>query len=179
MKKRNTTLKMILAAMFLALAYVMPFITGNIPNVGAMLLPMHIPVILCGFICGAPWGLVVGVVAPLLRSLTLGMPPLFPVAVAMAFELAVYGMMSGFLYRLLPKKKINICVSLVTSMILGRVVWGVVQFCCMGFNTEKFPLSAFWAGAVVNALPGIVLQIVFIPLIIVILENTKIMEKIK
>ena len=107
------------------------------------------------------------------------MPPLFPTAISMAFELAVYGMMSGFLYRLLPKKKINICISLVTSMILGRAVWGVVQFCCMGFNTEKFPLSAFWAGAVVNALPGIVLQIVFIPLVIVILENTKIMEKIK
>ena len=108
MKKRNTTLKLILSAMFLALAFVLPFFTGQIPQVGAMLLPMHIPVILCGFICGAPWGLLVGVIAPLLRSFVLSMPPLFPTAISMAFELAAYGFLSGLLYRVLPKKKINI-----------------------------------------------------------------------
>ena len=77
--------------MFLALAYVMPFLTGQIPQVGSMLCPMHIPVLLCGFFCGAPWGLAVGFVAPLLRSFTLGMPPMFPTAFCMAFELAAYG----------------------------------------------------------------------------------------
>ncbi len=179
MNKRNTTLKLILSAMFLALAFVLPFITGQIPQVGAMLCPMHIPVILCGFICGAPWGLLVGVTVPLLRSFVLSMPPLFPTAVSMAFELAVYGFMSGFLYRVLPKKKINIYVSLILSMVIGRLVWGMVQFCLMGFDIEKFPLSVFWSGAVVNALPGIIIQLVLIPIVIVILEKSRITEKLK
>lgn len=78
MKKHNQLLKMILSALFLALAYVLPFLTGQIPQIGSMLCPMHIPVLLCGFICGWPWGLVVGFISPLFRSLTtLGMPPAF------------------------------------------------------------------------------------------------------
>ena len=103
MKRQNNLVNLALAAMFLALAYVMPFLTGQIPQVGAMLCPMHIPVILCGFVCGGPWGLAVGFVAPLLRSLTLNMPVMFPNALAMAFELAAYGLMSGILYRVFPK----------------------------------------------------------------------------
>lgn len=173
MKKQNTTINLALAAMFLALAFVMPFLTGQVPQIGSMLCPMHIPVILCGYICGAPWGLAVGFIAPLLRSFTLGMPPLYPTAFAMAFELAVYGFMSGFLYRVLPKKKINIYVSLVLSMIAGRLVWGIVQFCCMGLDTTKFGISAFWAGAVANALPGIAVQIVLIPVIVMLLDKKK------
>lgn len=176
MKKQNINLNLALAAMFLALAYVMPFLTGQVPQIGAMLCPMHIPVILCGYICGAPWGFIVGAVAPLLRSLTLGMPTLFPKAVAMAFELAVYGLMSGLLYRALPKKKINIYASLVLSMIAGRLVWGIVQFCCMGMDPAKFGLSAFWAGAVVNALPGIAIQLVLIPILIIVLEKKKVLK---
>ncbi len=178
MNRKNTTLKLILSAMFLALAFVLPFLTGQVPQVGAMLLPMHIPVILCGFICGAPWGLVVGVTAPLLRSLILGMPPLFPTAISMAFELATYGFLAGLLYRALPKKNINIYVSLVISMISGRIVWGIAQLFLLGFDVEKFPLSAFFSGAVVNAIPGIILQILLIPVILLILEKSKISKKI-
>ena len=177
MKKRKTTLNVALSAMFLALAYVLPFLTGQIPQIGSMLCPMHIPVILCGYFCGGPWGFIVGAVAPLLRSFTLGMPTLFPKAFAMSFELAVYGLMSGILYRVLPKKKINIYVSLVLSMIAGRLVWGVVQFCCMGLDAAKFGFSAFWTGAVVNALPGIAFQIVIIPIIVMIFEKTKIINR--
>lgn len=172
MKNKNTTVKLTLAAMFLALAFVMPFLTGQIPQIGSMLCPMHIPVILCGYICGGPWGLIVGIITPLLRSLTLGMPPLFPTAVAMSFELAVYGSLAGTLYRVLPKKKINIYVSLVLSMIAGRLVWGAVQFCCMGLDTTKFGFSAFWAGAVINALPGIAIQLIIIPVIIALIEKS-------
>ncbi|MBQ3499069.1 MAG: ECF transporter S component [Clostridia bacterium] len=177
MKKRKTTLNVALSAMFLALAYVLPFLTGQIPQIGSMLCPMHIPVILCGYFCGGPWGFIVGAVAPLLRSFTLGMPTLFPKAFAMSFELAVYGLMSGILYRVLPKKKINIYVSLVLSMIAGRLVWGIVQFCCMGLDATEFGFSAFWAGAVANALPGIVIQIVLIPIIVMLTEKTKLIDK--
>ena len=171
MKKQNDLVKLALASMFLALAFVMPFLTGQIPQIGSKLCPMHIPVILCGYICGAPWGLVVGFIAPLLRSVTLGMPPLFPTAFAMAFELAVYGFVLGFLYRKLPKNKIIIYISLIVSMIAGRLVWGVVQLCCVGFDISKFSLTSFWTGAVVNAIPGIIIQLVLIPVLVMALEK--------
>lgn len=171
MKKQNSLVNLALAAMFLALAYVMPFLTGQVPQIGSMLCPMHIPVILCGFVCGGPWGLAVGFVAPLLRSLTLGMPPLFPTAVAMAFELAVYGVVAGVLYRTFPKKKGYIYCSLLIAMVAGRLVWGLVQFIAMGLDASEFGFAAFWAGAVTNALPGIILQIIIIPLIIMAIEK--------
>lgn len=173
MKKRSNLINLSLAAMFLALAYVMPFLTGQVPQIGSMLCPMHIPIILCGFICGAPWGLVVGFVAPLIRSLTLGMPPLYPVAFAMAFELAAYGFISGILYRIFPKKNGYIYCSLIISMVIGRLVWGAVQFVCMGLDASKFGFSAFWAGAVTNAIPGIILQIILIPVVVMLLEKVK------
>lgn len=171
MKMRNEIKKLTLSAMFLALAFVMPFLTGQIPQIGAMLCPMHIPVLLCGFFCGAPWGLGVGFIAPLLRSITLGMPYMFPTAVCMAFELATYGFVAGFLHNKLPKKKVNVYVSLLCAMIIGRFVWGIVMFTCMGFDTSAFGLSAFMAGAVLNAVPGIVVQIVLIPLLVITLEK--------
>ena len=171
MKTRNEIKKLTLSAMFLALAFVMPFLTGQIPQIGSMLCPMHIPVLLCGFFCGAPWGLVVGFIAPLLRSFTLGMPYMFPTAFCMAFELAAYGLVAGFLHNKLPKKKVNVYVSLLCAMIIGRIVWGVVMFGCMGFEMSQFGFSAFLAGAVLNAIPGIVLQVVLVPIIVITLER--------
>ena len=171
MKKSNNIKSLVISAMFLALAFVMPFLTGQIPQIGCMLCPMHIPVILCGYICGAPWGLAVGIIAPLLRSAIMGMPVMFPVAISMAFELAVYGFMSGLLYRCLPRKKWCIYLSLVISMLAGRLVWGFVQLCCVSFNVSAFGISAFWAGAVANAVPGIIIQLIFIPLIIMTVQK--------
>lgn len=171
MKKQKNIQNLTLSAMFLALAFVLPFFTGQIPKIGAMLCPMHIPVILCGFVCGGPWGLVVGFAAPLLRSFIVGMPTLFPKAVAMAFELATYGLMSGILYKALPKKRGSIYLSLIISMIAGRLMWGFVQLCCVSFNVSAFGISAFWAGAVANAVPGIIIQLIFIPLIIMTVQK--------
>lgn len=171
MKKQKSIQNLTLSAMFLALAFVLPFFTGQIPKIGAMLCPMHIPVILCGFVCGGPWGLVVGFAAPLLRSFIVGMPTLFPKAVAMAFELATYGLMSGILYKALPQKRGSIYLSLIISMIAGRLVWGFVQLCCVSFNVSAFGISAFWAGAVANAVPGIIIQLIFIPLIIMTVQK--------
>lgn len=171
--KRSEIKKLTLSAMFLAMAFVMPFLTGHIPQVGSMLCPMHIPVLLCGFFCGVPWGLVVGFIAPILRSFTLGMPPMFPTALCMAFELATYGLIAGWLHNKLPKKKANVYVSLLSAMIIGRLVWGIVMFCCMGFDVSQFGFSAFWAGAVLNAIPGIIIQIVLIPVLVIALEKYK------
>jgi len=174
MKKLSNTRTLTLAAMFLAIAFVLPFFTGQIPQIGSMLCPMHIPVLLCGFICGWPWGLVVGFLAPLLRSVTLGMPPLFPTAFCMAFELATYGAASGLLHKFFHKNKWNIYLSLIIAMITGRVVWGSIMFICMGLTGGDFGFSAFLAGAVTNAIPGIILQLILVPILVMILEKAKI-----
>ena len=171
MKTRNDIRKLTLSAMFLALAYVTPFLTGQIPQIGSMLCPMHIPVLLCGFFCGAPWGLAVGFMAPLLRSFVLGMPPLFPTAFCMSFELAAYGFVAGWLHSKLPRNKVNVYISLLSAMVAGRLLWGFVMFGCMGCEPAKFGLSAFLAGAVFNAIPGIIVQIILIPLLVIKLEK--------
>lgn len=171
MKKRNNIKKLTLSAMFLALAFVLPFVTGQIQQIGAMLCPMHIPVLLCGFLCGAPWGLVVGFIAPLFRSFIVGMPLLFPGAVCMAFELATYGFIAGILHNKLPKKKIYVYVSLIIAMIMGRLVWGMAMFSCMGFDTAKFGLTAFVSGAITTAVPGIIVQLILVPVLVIALER--------
>lgn len=170
MKKTNVK-TLVLAALFLALALVLPFLTGQIPEIGSMLCPMHIPALLCGFFCGWPWGLAVGLIAPVLRSLLFGMPPMFPVAVCMSFELATYGAVSGLMYSKLPRKKASIYGALLTAMVAGRLVWGAARFLCTGLNASAFGLAAFWAGAVTTALPGIILQIVLIPVLVMALEK--------
>ena len=170
MKKTNVK-TLVLAALFLALALVLPFLTGQIPEIGSMLCPMHIPALLCGYFCGWPWGLAVGLIAPILRSLLFCMPPMFPVAICMAFELATYGAISGLLYSKLPHNKVSIYISLLIAMVAGRLVWGVARFLCAGLNVSAFGLSAFWAGAITTAIPGIIVQILLIPVIVMALEK--------
>ena len=176
MKKRKSLIKMTLAALFLALAYVLPFLTGQIAEIGSMLCPMHLPVLICGFVCGWPWGLAVGFIAPLLRSLTLGMPPLFPTAISMALELAAYGVAAGLMHKLLPRKKPYIYCSLLTAMAVGRLVWGAAMFVFVGLNGGAFTLAAFVAGAFTNAIPGIILQVILIPIIVMLLDNPKVLD---
>ena len=169
---QKTNLKtLVLAALFLAIALVLPFLTGQIPEIGSMLCPMHIPVLLCGFFCGWPWGLAVGIIAPLLRSLLFSMPPMFPTAICMAFELATYGAVSGLLYSKLPRKKASIYGALLIAMVAGRLVWGLARFLCTGLDVSAFGLSAFWSGAVATAIPGIIVQLLLIPVLVMALEK--------
>ncbi len=169
--KKNNSMKLTYSAVCVALAMVLPLLTGQIPQIGSALSPMHIPVFLCGFLCGWPWGLVVGFICPLLRSVIFGMPPIFPTATAMAFELAAYGFLSGLLYKRLPKTTANIYVTLIAAMIGGRIVWGIVRYILAGVQGSEFTFAAFLAGAVTNAIPGIILHIVLIPLIILALKK--------
>lgn len=167
---------MVISALMLALAYTLPFLTGQIPEVGAMLCPMHIPVLLCGFICGWQWGLAVGFTAPLLRGLTLGMPPLFPTAICMALELATYGAIAGLMHRILPKRKSSVYISLLVAMVVGRIIWGCAMFLCLGISDGAFTFSAFIAGAVTNAIPGIIVQIVLVPIAVMLIESKRIVS---
>ena len=164
--------KLVTSAVCIALCYVLPFLTGQIPEIGGMLSPMHIPVFICGFICGPAYGAVVGAVSPLLRSLTLHMPPLLT-ALAMAFELAAYGYFSGKLYRMLPKKNVYIYVALIISMLLGRVVWGCAMFIISGIAQNTFTFSAFIAGAFTSAVPGIICHILLIPPVVMALKKAR------
>ncbi|NMB96124.1 MAG: ECF transporter S component [Clostridiaceae bacterium] len=175
--RKLSTKNIVLSGLFIALGLVMPFLTAQIPSIGSKLLPMHIPILLCGFICGWPYGLIVGFIVPLFRSMLFGMPPMFPTAVAMAFELAAYGLVAGLVYQLLPKKKaVSVYVSLIISMLCGRIVWGFVSLILYGIRGNAFTWEMFAAGAFINAIPGIIIQIVIIPVIIMILEKAKLIS---
>ena len=169
----DRTRKLTFSALYLAIALVLPFITGQIPEIGAMLSPMHIPVLLCGFVCGWPWGMAVGLIAPMLRSVLFGMPTMYPTAIAMTFELAVYGALTGILYKILPRRTWSVYVALILAMIGGRIVWGAAQYVLLLARGTPFTLELFLAGAVINAIPGIILHIVLIPLLVIVLEKAK------
>ena len=163
--------KLVYASLFLALALALPFLTGHIPQIGIMLTPMHFPVLLCGYLCGWQWGAVVGFVAPLLRSVLFGMPVMYPMAVCMALELATYAAVSGVLYRSLPQKRGFLYLSLAVAMISGRMVWGLARFLCAGLDINAFGLSAFWTGAVGMSVPGILLQLLIVPALVMVAEK--------
>ena len=169
----NNMKKMILSAFFLALGLVMPFLTGKIPEIGGMLLPMHIPVLICGFICGWKYGLLVGFITPLLRTFLFGMPP-FLTAVSMAFELATYGATTGFFYQKLLNNKARIYISLLIAMVAGRLVWGAVSMILYGVSGNAFTWQIFIAGAFLNAIPGIILQLILIPVLMFALEKAEV-----
>lgn len=171
MSSKSKVFKMVLGAMFLALALVLPFLTGQIPQIGGALCPMHIPVILCGFFCGPVYGAVIGFVAPLLRFLLFGMPPVMPTGIAMSFELMTYGLVSGLLYKLLPKKKLYVYVALIAAMLAGRIVWGISRVILFGLGKSEFGWAAFMSGAFINAIPGIIVQIVLIPVLVIVLRK--------
>ncbi|MBE6574346.1 MAG: ECF transporter S component [Ruminococcaceae bacterium] len=165
--------KLVTASLCLALALVLPFLTGQIPEIGNMLCPMHIPVLLCGFLCGPVYGTAVGAVAPFMRSLLFGMPPLFPTAAAMCFELCVYGLIAGVLYNRFPRKVYNIYISLIAAMLCGRIVWGGVYAAFCGISGMPFGVNLFFTQAVVNAIPGIILQVILIPVLVMAIEGMR------
>lgn len=169
--------KLVLAALMLALCMVLPFLTGQIPQIGSALLPMHFPVLLCGFVCGGPWAAAVGFIAPLLRYLLFGMPPIYPTGLAMAFELATYGLVSGLVYTKAKKHSMAVVYgALVAAMAAGRLVWGAVRFVMAGLAGTSFTFEAFLTGVVLTSVPGIVLQLILIPLLVVALKRAKVIE---
>lgn len=172
-KLKNHLLRLVLSALFIAIGVVLPFLTGQIPQVGNYLLPMHIPVFLCGLICSWNYGLAVGFILPLFRSFLFGAPPLYPNALVMCAELAVYGLVCGFIYNKTGKQNVKkVYIALISAMIAGRVVWGVTKAILLGVKGNTFTLKMFVIDGFIEAIPGIVLQLVLIPLIISTLNKT-------
>ena len=187
MEKANTTApkgqarirRMVLAALLLALGLVLPFVTGQIPEVGNMLLPMHLPVLICGLVCGWKWGAAVGFVLPILRSMLFQMPPLLPTmrtggALCMAFELMTYGLVAGLLYGWLKRYRWGLIVSLLGAMLAGRIVWALASMVIYRiFADFPFTFQLFLAGGFLSAWPGMILQIILVPLLVRLLEKTR------
>ena len=165
--------ELVTAAVCLALCLFLPFLTGQIPQWGNMLSPMHIPVLLCGLLCGWPYATAVGFIAPALRFALFGMPPLMPTGVAMMVELAVYGLASSLLRRALPKQPKYLYVSLILAMLLGRVAWGAARLALAGLNNGVFTFAEFLVGAFTSAVPGILCHILIIPPLVMALERAR------
>lgn len=168
--KNKQIRRIVLSGVLLALGMVLPLLTAQIKEIGDTLLPMHLPVLLCGIVCGWKYGLPVGLVLPFLRSLIFGMPPLYPQAVWMAAELAAYGAVAGLLYALIRVRG-RVYIALIGAQIAGRIVWGVVKAILLGVGGKSFTVAAFFAGGFVDAFPGILLQILLIPPIVLLLAR--------
>lgn len=175
-KQTNHIKNLILSALCLAIAMYLPFLTGQIQTIGNMLCPMHIPVFLCAYICGWKWAAAVGLVSPLLRYAAFGMPPIMPIGLGMAFEMMTYGIVAGLLYKILPKKMVNIYLSLIISMIAGRIVWGIARLVIAGVAAGEFTWQMFISGALLTAVPGIILHIILIPIIVIALRKAKLID---
>lgn len=182
--KNKEVFNIAFSGVLVAIGLVLPFLTGQIPEIGSMLLPMHLPVLICGFICGWKYGLIVGFTVPILRSFIFGMPYFYPAALAMGFELATYGLLCGIIFKLLNDKKINFAVSvyitLVVAMIGGRIVWGAVRF-VMGVidASNVFSFKMFISGAFITAWPGIVIQLILIPIILIGLKSARVLDNLE
>ena len=167
MKNQNLK-RLLIAAMLFCLGLVLPLLTGQIPKIGNMLLPMHLPVFLCGLLCNWKYGGVVGFTLPIVRSLIFGMPVLYPTAIAMAFELAAYGLIVGLMYKYSPWRSVkSIYLYLITAMLGGRIVWGVAQTILLNLSENSFTFALFITNGFINAIPGIILQLILIPAIMV------------
>lgn len=190
MKKRSQYVrKMVISAMFIAIGLVLPFVTGQMQHVGNMLLPMHIPVMLCGLVCGWQYGAMVGFVLPLLRYFLFGMPQIYPLGISMAFELATYGAVIGGCITFFTKEKETVFLvetreymkglyrSLLISMLCGRLVWGTVRLILGYMMREPFTWKIFFAGAFLTAIPGILIQLLLIPGIMIALERAGILKE--
>ena len=164
---------LVYSAICLALCLVLPFFTGQIPQIGSMLCPMHVPVLLAGFLCGPWWGMAVGLVTPGLRFALFSMPPPMPTGLAMTFELAVYGLTAGLLCRALPGKSSSVYAALIGAMLSGRIVWGIASVFIYSAMGDAFTWPIFLAGAFLNAIPGIVIHIIIVPVIVLALNKSK------
>lgn len=169
---------LLITAVLMAVGFVLPFLTGQIPSVGNMLSPLHLPVLICGLCCGWQWGLLLGAVLPVARSFVFGMPPMLPTALAMAFEMAAYGTLTGVLYgallKMLGKNHAPALYgALVAAMVGGRLVHGAFMAVYMGLSGGSYTWQAFITADFVNAWPGMILHLLLVPPVVLALERAR------
>ena len=185
--RRKIIFKIVLSGAFIAIGWILPFVTGQIPEIGSMLLPMHLPIFIAAIILGQWYGLAIGMIVPITRSLIFTMPPLYPGALGMMFELGAYGFITGFLFNVVfknfRKSKGGLIAatyaSIVPAMIIGRGIWGLARLFLALIPGKSFTFAMFIAGAFVDAWPGIVIQLVLIPLIVFAFQSVLLIEDIE
>lgn len=152
------------SALYLALAVILPIGFHAFGMAGRIFLPMHVPVLLAGFIVGPHCGLLVGLLAPGLSHLLTGMPPTYAVPL-MSLELPMYGLVAGLAYRRLH---LNIYLALIVAMLVGRLMFGLGLFVLGMFMDLPYTAAVFFStgGALWTGLPGIIVQIIIIPPIV-------------
>ncbi len=178
--KNKPLLDLTLSAVFIAVGMLLPLVTGQIPQINQMLLPMHIPVLMCGLICGWRYGVCVGAILPLLRSMVFGQPVIYPIAIAMTFELSVYGLVTGVLYSQAQRRSLfTLYRSLLVAMLAGRIIRGVAEMILLSVAGNTFTLSVFMIKVVLTSLPGVALQLILIPTIMILIDKTKLLPQLK
>ena len=165
--------KLVIAAVCIALCVVLPMAFHMIPNAGSVMLPMHIPVLLCGLVCGWPFGLVCGLAGPLLSSLLTSMPPA-AVLPSMMVECAVYGLVSGLMLLFVRTKNVyaDLYISMVVAMLAGRIVGGAAK--ALLFAPGSMSMAIWTTSYFVTGLPGIAVQLAIIPSVVFALMKAKI-----
>ena len=176
MQKMSAVKKSIITAVCIALCVVLPQAFHAIPNAGSIYLPMHIPVLLCGLICGWPYGLLCGLAGPALSALITGMPPAAVLPGRMV-ECGVYGLTAGLLMQLVRTKRLyaDLYISLVAAMLLGRVVSGAAK--ALIFSAGSYSMASWVAGSFVTALPGIIIQLALLPGIVYALMRARLIPQ--
>jgi len=164
--------KIVLSAMFISIGVILPICFHSIPGAGGVLLPMHIPVLMCGLLLGAPYGLICGILTPLLSSLLTGMPPM-AVLPGMMIELAVYGSVSGLTSHFLKidNELLRLYAALLSAMLLGRIAGGAVN--ALIFRAGDYSMQIWMSTYFVTGLPGIVIQLGAIPSIVATMRKAK------
>lgn len=175
MMRMSPVKKMTLGAVCIALCVVLPIAFHSIPNSGSVFLPMHIPVLVCGMICSWPYGLICGLAGPLLSSLLTGMPPA-AILPAMMVECGVYGMTAGLMLKKVHTGKLytDLYIALVTAMLAGRVFSGIAKALIF---SPGMAMSAWVTASFVTSLPGIVIQLVLLPLVVSSLMKARVIPK--
>ncbi len=172
MKKMSPVKKSIITAVCIALCVVLPQAFHAIPNAGSIYCPMHIPVLLCGLICGWQYGLLCGIAGPLVSALITGMPPA-AVLPGMLVECAAYGALTGLMMQLVHTKKVypDLYISLLVAMLGGRIISGIAK--ALIFSAGSYSMTAWVTGSFVTSLPGIIVHLVLIPSIVYALMKAK------
>lgn len=167
---KSTTKKLVSCALCIAIGVLLPMAFHVIPNGGSIFLPMHIPVLICGLFCGAPYGLACGIFTPFLSSMITGMPPAM-ILPQMMIELAVYGLVTGLCEKhIILKNEISkLYMSLIIAMLAGRIMNGFVNTCIL--STQGYTLSVFMTASFITCLPGIILQLIVVPVLVRILNR--------
>ena len=170
--RKPTTRHLTLSALCLALGLVLPLFFGQNRQLGNMFAPMHLPALLTGFIVPWPYALATGFIMPLTRTLFFGMPPLVPTAIAMAFELGAYALVTALAYNHFPKRPPYLYLSLAIAMVIGRIAWALARYCLfLIIGGNPFTLAIFWTEGFAVALPGICVQLLLIPFIVLSLKK--------